>query len=167
MSEDTENVFAYGSNMDLIHLVDWCRLHCKAEVQILDSQVVTLPDYKLVWNYYSKMRQGGAANVEYCRGAEVPGLLLRVTSKSLKYIDHKESHPTVYDRGNKPLELYLSNNKSVKAWVYKVLPHLCRSEVVYPTEDYFNIVLGAAKKHQLPDWHIENSLKVQKSSTLY
>lgn len=161
MSADVENVFAYGSNMDLEHLVEWCRSHCKAEVQILESKVVTLPNHKLVWNYYSKMRKGGAANVEYRDGSQVPGLLLKVTSKSLRYIDHKESHPTIYDRGARPLSVCLSHKATELAWVYKVLPQFCSSEIVLPTPEYLAIVLNAAKRHQLPEWHIEELLKAQ------
>jgi len=153
MAQEFDHVFAYGSNMDLEHLAEWCHAHCKAEAEIFAAQVAILPEHKLIWNYYTKTRKGGAANIVASAGSQLPGLLLKVSKATLGYIDRKEAYPHHYDRALQS-HIVLADRSQLHAWVYQVVPRHRQATSVWPTRAYLNILINAAKKHGLPEWHI-------------
>lgn len=154
MSGNEHWVFAYGSNMNPDDLRGWLVERGYRADGILQVERAVLPGYRLIWNYYSTTRNGGAANIEPWEGRELPGVALRVDSETFKAIDQKEGHPDYYDRGDSPRTVRLHSGQLVKAWVYVAVPSKCRAYPVWPCRAYLSKVIDAARTHGLPDWHI-------------
>jgi hypothetical protein len=147
-------VFAYGSNMDVDDLRGWLAKKGHGADGILRVEPATLARHRLVWNYRSVSRNGGAANVEPCDGRELPGLALSVDPKTLKAIDEKEGHPSYYRRGSSPLSVRLHDSSEIAAWLYIAVQARCNATPVWPRRDYLQLLVDAARKHALPAWHI-------------
>ena len=147
-------VFAYGSNMDVDDLRGWLARKGVEPDGLLRVERAMLAGYRLVWNYRSISRDGGAANVEPCEGRDLPGLTLSVDAKTLKAIDQKEGHPSYYSRGSSPLTVRLQDNGEVAAWLYVAVQARCSVTPVWPRRDYLQLLVDAARKHALPAWHV-------------
>lgn len=157
---DTEPswVFAYGSNMHLADLRRWFRMKGRPEGTIVRVEAAELSGWRLVWNYYSRARVGGAANIEPAAGDAVHGAALLVDDVALEGIDAKEGHPGRYDRGSEPRDIRLRSGARVPAWVYVVRPEFHRSPVVAPTREYLELMIGAGREHGLPDAYLAQLL---------
>src|SRR5262245_18783457 len=118
MIEPLEWTFAYGSNMNVDDLRSWFEKKGHKDARIERYERATLPEYRLVWNYFSHSRKGGAANVERFEGAALPGIALHVNTAGLAAIDRKEGHPKSYSRCDAPVTVQLSDGTSVRAWLY-------------------------------------------------
>jgi gamma-glutamylcyclotransferase (GGCT)/AIG2-like uncharacterized protein YtfP len=139
-------VFAYGSNMDLEELRSW--LSSRAHpAKFLETTRATLKDHQLVWNYYSRSRNAGAANVEPKAGAYVHGLALKVDEPTLLGIDAKEGHPNFYRRNLVTVET--TGAAALKAWVYVVQPAKRSTDPEWPSRSYLGLIIEAAKRHGL------------------
>ena len=147
-------VFAYGSNMDLADLRRWFRDRNRDVNGIHSHQYAVLPGYRLVWNYYSSGRRGGAANIELQAGRELPGVALQVDSTALAAIDAKEGHPSYYNRGDRMMPIRLGDGRVVGAWVYIARPERCSAAPVRPRRDYLGLMIAAAEQYQFPDWYL-------------
>lgn len=147
-------VFAYGSNMDLEDLRRWFgeRGHDANGIQAAECAV--LPGYRLVWNYYSPGRRGGAANIEPQIGHELPGVALKVDAAALGAIDAKEGHPRYYSRGDRKMPIRLRDSGEVEAWVYIALPERCSATPVRPRRNYLGLMIAAAERYHFPDWYL-------------
>lgn len=143
--------FAYGSNMDLEELCAWLRSRQHA-TSVRDPMPAMLLDHRLVWNYYSRNRQGGAANVERYPGSVVHGLLLRIDERTLCGIDAKEGHPCFYER--RPVSVRSRDGRTFDAVCYYALPSRCSDEPVWPTRSYLQVVVAAARKHGLDESYV-------------
>jgi hypothetical protein len=118
-----------------------------------------LPGFRLVWNFYSETRAGGAANVERAGGSTLHGLALLVGPSVFQGIDKKEGYPVVYGRELCAIEL--SNGQSVDAWVYTVQPHRTRDAFVPPTRHYKSLLIVGARAHRLPAFYIDELEGIQ------
>lgn len=147
-------VFAYGSNMDVDDLCRWLgdRGHPAPRVERVEAAV--LSGYRLVWNYRSGARRGGAANVEPAEGVELPGLALEVDPPTLAGIDLKEGHPHRYRRGPRRVPVRLASGEHQRVWLYVVLPEFRQSGFVAPRRAYLELLLRAAERHAFPDWYV-------------
>src|SRR6516162_10127379 len=74
------SVFAYSSNTDLADLRRWFMKHNYDVNGIHSDEYAVLPGHRLVRNYYSTGRRGGAANIEPQADRELPGGALQVDS---------------------------------------------------------------------------------------
>ena len=151
---ELEWVFAYGSNMNLDDLRAWLTQGGHATDGIKSIARAILRDHKLVWNYYSKGRNGGAANVEASPGRVLPGIALQVDSATRAAIDQKEGHPTYYSRGTATYELLTDSGLTIAAWVYVARPERCKATSEWPTREYRELLVVAAIAHALPEAHI-------------
>ena len=143
----TEWVFAYGSNLHTQDLRSWLRHYGYADNGIIQVIPALLKDYELVWNYYSPVRKGGAANVRPAKSSQVLGALLEITPATLPGIDKKEGHPARYCRGEKRVEVYtLDEKNSHYAWVYEVQPDYQTPEPTAPTQAYLDIMLAGIEQ---------------------
>jgi hypothetical protein len=147
-------LFAYGSNMNVEDFREWLTSNGHCADGILRVEPATLPGYRIVWNYYSVSRKGGAANVEPCAGRELPGLALSVNEATLKATDHKEGHPSSYNRGSSRLAVRLYNGETVDAWLYVAVRDRCSATPVLPRREYLQLLVDAARRYSLPPWHI-------------
>ena len=158
----THWVFAYGSNLNLQDLGDWLTAHGYDPRGIQTIVPARLNNYRLIWDYRSPVRQGGAANVAPAPGELVYGGLLRIDSACLKGLDHKEGHPERYNRGTEPIacQRLTDTNSNVYAWVYEVQPAFKQIEFTAPRRVYRDIVVAGAQSLRLPEpWidHLRNT----------
>ena len=70
--------FAYGSNLDEENWQFWCRNKGYDPASIEPLGPAWLPDHELVFHYKSRLRSGGALDVQPRHGTAVPGGLFRV-----------------------------------------------------------------------------------------
>ena len=143
-------VFAYGSNMHLPDLDRWLRERDLDNIGPLRIERARIPDFELVWNYRSSVRQGGAANASPRTGAELRGLALFVDNTLLSAFDEKEGHPTRYDRGAAPVHTeLLGSGAPVVSWLYRVTPAYESTVAVPPRAAYLQLLIEAAEEHDL------------------
>jgi gamma-glutamylcyclotransferase (GGCT)/AIG2-like uncharacterized protein YtfP len=152
-------VFAYGSNMELRDLEHWFVRSAEPWGRLIEATRAHLPDYRLVWNFYSETRKGGAANVEPYPGHTLHGLALLVDEVVFAGIDKKEGYPHVYDRKQSRVEL--ASGARVDAWVYQVKPERTRPDFVAPTRHYRGLLIQGARAHGLPAFYIEELERLQ------
>ena len=146
-------VFAYGSNLDLPDLGRWLSGRGLAHLSLASASVASLPDWRLVWNYRSNVRRGGAANVEPAPGAVVWGAALSVDEALLAAFDVKEGHPRRYRRVLAPIALPAEGGGEGilrQAWVYVVTSAYRSESVIPPTRAYLEIVLRGGRALGLP-----------------
>jgi hypothetical protein len=147
-------VFAYGSNMATDDLTSWMASTGTPTSGLVRIEPATLPDHRLVWNYYSRRRDGGAANVEPCAGRDLPGVALLVDAAVLDAIDQKEGHPRYYSRGPSTLRVRLRRSDEVGAWVYVAVPGRRSPTPVLPRRAYVRLLIAGARQNGLPPSHI-------------
>jgi gamma-glutamylcyclotransferase (GGCT)/AIG2-like uncharacterized protein YtfP len=70
--------FAYGSNLDDENWALWCRNKGFDVGSIEPVGPAWLPDHELVFHYQSRLRSGGALDVQARHGTAIPGALFRV-----------------------------------------------------------------------------------------
>ncbi len=94
--------FAYASNLNRDQMKERCP----------DSKplfTATLPNYKLVFEGWSRQWRGGYANIRLFRGEKVRGAVYEVTEQCLQRLDKFESpykrfKVTVYDEDREAIE---------------------------------------------------------------
>ena len=151
----TINIFAYGSNMHLGDLNRWFREHGYTAPTIHNLIPGVLENHRLVWNYRSKARSAGAANIWPQNNDEVHGVILEVDRTTFAGVDAKEGHPERYSRGEAPEPIRSADGSYLDAWVYRVTTALLRPEPIWPTREYLELILQAARDHSLPAWYQE------------
>ncbi len=151
---NSEWVFAYGSNMHVGNLRGWLAANEHHVDGIRRVEPALLAGYRLVWNFRSISRDGGAANIEPCAGRDLPGLALSIDTKTLLAIDQKEGHPRNYNRSSSRWGIQLRCGKEISAWVYVAVPERCSVKSVPPRRAYLELLLNAAKEHDLPEWYV-------------
>lgn len=151
----SQRVFAYGSNMHLVDLARWMRDRRLGDLGSPSVQRALLPKHRLVWNYYSPPRRGGAANIEPCEDGDLPGVVIDVDARLLAAIDRKEGHPERYSRGERPRPVRLESDVWTEAWVYVVRPPYRKPHPVHPRREYLELMIEGARGHGLPTWHLE------------
>lgn len=152
-------VFVYGSNMHLSDLARWFLRERGQRPNILDQRAALLPSHRLVWNYFSRVRGGGAANIERVTGQvtvdkhQLPGVALFVDEPTRLGLDQKEGYPSRYTR---TLErIVLLGGEEVDAWVYSVKPEHLHPHYVAPTREYVTLMIQGAQAHGLPKEHVQ------------
>ena len=147
--------FAYGSNMDKVDLDKWCKEKGYPRIHIFSIEPAELDGYKLVFNYYSKSRNSGAANIIQFPGDSVYGLLIEIDENDFNTIKHKEGAPHIY--GEISIDVKILNNanivKDVKTFI--VTKKYQTKENQPPIENYLGLIIKNAKEFQFPDDYIE------------
>ena len=146
-------VFAYGSNMHLPHVRSWAeaRQHPRPQLRALGR--AELRGHRLCWNYRSRWRPGGAANVESASKSSVHGVLLEVNPETLAILDQKEGHPIRYRR--QLLSVYTADQRPHQAWVYQVTKPYQEEETVAPSKTYLGLLRKGGLAHHLPHQYLE------------
>ena len=89
-------ILAYGSNLNQHDWGKFCRRH-GYPVDILQfEETVKIPDYKLVFDWYSSSRKGGAANIKRAVGYYVEAVLFSTNDQGIQALRQKEGHPYAY-----------------------------------------------------------------------
>jgi gamma-glutamylcyclotransferase (GGCT)/AIG2-like uncharacterized protein YtfP len=135
--------------MDLEDLRVWFARQGLEPPRISRSVVGVLEDHELVFNYYSRARRAGAANVEPARGREVYGLILWVDALTLAGLDQKEGAPHRYQR--RRASTTSVGGSLVQSWLYSVTPAHRSRELVPPSAEYLRLLTAAAERHAFPE----------------
>jgi cation transport regulator ChaC len=145
-------VFAYGSNMHLGDLERWFARRSLPAPVLHEAVAAVLPGWQLVWNYHSRERRGGAANVEPAPGARLPGVALLPDAATFEGIAQKEGYPKIYERQLVPLDL--TDGRRVEAFVYVVVPARRSPHPEPPAPEYLNLLITGAEAHGLDPAHV-------------
>jgi hypothetical protein len=156
MSQGLEWLFSYGSNLDWNDVVRWLKASGYEEMRPLQTRIGSLPGYRIVWNYRSVARCGGAANIEHADGCVLPGLLFQVEKRLLHALDEKEGK--TYQRWRSGFSVG-EPEEEIFAWVYQVKEEHRHDAFIHPTAAYLKTVLNGARKANLPSWHIEELMR--------
>jgi len=140
--------FAYGSNMDVDDFNKWCRCREKPSPEWKLIEVAWLENYELAFNYYSRSRRGGAANLMEKAGSSVYGLLFKVSDDELGIIAEKEGHPSYYEEVE--VEVRSGKGTPTKAKSYKVIKEREEDQHQLPTEEYMQLIIRNGRKHGFP-----------------
>jgi gamma-glutamylcyclotransferase (GGCT)/AIG2-like uncharacterized protein YtfP len=145
-------VFAYGSNMCLPDLARWLAERGHPQAAPAKTSPGLLLDHRLVWNYRSPVRKGGAANVQRADGEHLPGVVLHVEHALLVALDEKEGHPERYLRTERLVE---TDGEQLHAWVYEVTEEWRNDADIWPRRAYLDVMLRGAADHDLPREHLD------------
>jgi len=138
--------------MHLPDLRGWLKCHHPLVSLPVQFRAAELPGFELVWNYWSPVRQGGAANAQRSEKKRILyGALLQVGSDTLEALDQKEGHPTRYSRLPKPLNCRsLDGQLEVEAWIYQVTDEYRSAQPISPTASYLKLLTEGAEALKLP-----------------
>lgn len=147
-------VFAYGSNM---YTTEVRRAFSERDVageNLVRSEAAVLSGARLSWNFYSRGRRSGAANVIRApRYEQLEGVALLVTSEGLQALDRKEgftrSNPGASAYRRQRRRISLSSGEEVMAWVYKANPRRTKRTTQRPSRGYVELMLRGAAEHHL------------------
>ncbi len=129
--------FAYGSNLDEENWELWCRRKGFDAASIEPVGPAWLPDHELVFHYRSRLRKGGALDIQPRHGTAIPGALFRV--HDWEGLDAKEGVSGGYYRRVKVTAL-TDDGRAHQAITYRV----CDSRVagfVAPGPEYREMVM--------------------------
>jgi hypothetical protein len=138
--------------MDLDDLRRWFAEHERAWAEPERVEAGVLTEHRLTWNYYSRARESGAANVELAAGAVLPGVAMVVGADFLCGLDAKEGHPSRYRRSQRRVEL--TTGVVVESWVYAVEPAHVRPTHTPPSPAYLRLMLRAAQRHGFSEHYV-------------
>jgi len=144
--------FAYGSNMDEKDLKDWCKKENMPFPKWTLLGTACLDGYKLFFNYYSKKRNGGAANIMKYSDSKVYGLLFEMDECDIKTIRKKEGVPNCYEEIT--ITVKHKDRNIVKVKTYKVLKEKEKSGHQKPTKYYMNLILRNARINGFPSEYV-------------
>jgi hypothetical protein len=151
----TEFVFAYGASMNRSDLRSWLEANGYDSSLVVDTTPAALDGYDFVWNYFTRSRGAGTANIEPRENAAIWGVLLEIEPGLLKALDRKEGHPYFYSRGDSKLPVRrTSDGKAVFAWVYMAKPNKGDRRDIWPTREYRTLIAEAAAYWQLPEEYV-------------
>ncbi len=127
--------FAYGSNM--------CSAQMRERIPNAEKiGVGRLTGYALVWDKQSKKDGSAKANIVERKGAEVWGVVYRLSSNDLRRLDGYEGG---YERLNVTILLQDGTPLEVVTYMSKQ-----RQKDILPTREYWQRVVRGAEEHSLP-----------------
>ena len=129
-------ILAYGSNLNQHDWGKFC-MRYGYPVDILQfEETVKIPDYKLVFDWYSSSRKGGAANIKRAVGHYVEAVLFSTNDQGIKALRQKEGHPYAY-RETEVIALK-NDGSEVEAKTY-IVPQSAQRKYERPTREYYDI----------------------------
>ena len=133
------NYFAFGSNMSAKRMHERLGWYPSRSGAILNN-------YEMVFNKHSN--DGGKANIMYCPGNLVEGIIYSVNEEDLLILDKYEGVATdQYKRYD--IKIQDNNKKSIPAVAYKAIN---TGKVSAPTEEYLNYILEG-KEFLSPEYY--------------
>jgi hypothetical protein len=160
--------FAYGSNMDEDDFEKQCNIKQWSKVNFQNTRPAKLPGYKIQFNYFSKGRGGGAANIMESPEDCVYGLLSEIEDSDLETIRKKEGYSEdctkcYYNEICVNVQ-ELRGNIVQFVKTYKVSKSRETPTNQSPTKEYLDLIINNAKKHGFPPEYIEylNQIQIKK-----
>src|ERR1700743_3460889 len=81
--------FAYGSNLNIAAVADWCRQHGHRVPVMKGARSAVLHNYRLCFPIFSEYWGGGTGDIVYDPGKYVAGALFDLSEADLKTLDVK------------------------------------------------------------------------------
>lgn len=131
---ETKIYAAYGSNMNLEQMA----VRCPAS-KVIGNGV--LEDYKLTFRGLYK----GVANIEPCKGKEVPIVLWEITQDCETALDMYEGYPRLYEKREVKVKI---GTKIKKAMAYVMTEEYINKPSV-PTNYYYNVIAKGYQDNEL------------------
>jgi cation transport regulator ChaC len=134
-----ERYFAYGSNMEQVHM----------RRRVPGAQVMgpaKLEGFRLEFSVYSTEWEGGAANLRLDENAHVWGVLWEVPEDERNGLDAYQGHPTFFRREDVVVDL--TAGEPVHAWTHRVAHQ--EGSYVRPTDAYLHHLRSAIRVQGLP-----------------
>ncbi|MFC1916515.1 gamma-glutamylcyclotransferase family protein [Chloroflexota bacterium] len=122
------NYFAYASNLNKKQMLQ----------RVPDSKpmfIATLPNYKLVFDGWTRQWRGGYATIMLARDEKVIGAVYEVSERDLKRLDGYEDCPGNYNRIN--VTVFDEDGNPVKAVSYIKAGRL---EETQPSKEYLAVI---------------------------
>jgi hypothetical protein len=155
--------FAYGSNMNQQDLDNYCKRKGRPLIDLKSKspRVCILEDYRLIFNYYSLSRMGGAANIEPAQGDYVEGVLFNINDIDKQTIDNKEGAPRFYYEITVPV--ILKDGTKVKNVTTYAACENRKTVFTAPTQEYIEVMIEGARAFGLSDLWINRIIKIAKN----
>ena len=151
---------AYGSNLNEEDWATFCKNRGYVSQILQFEDVVKIPDYKLVFDWFSKSRNGGVANIKHSKGHYVDAVLFSVDDEGLEALRAKEGHPFAYLE--KDIFAIKSDGTEVEAKVY-IVPTERSLGYVKPSQEYYQT---CKKGYQAYNLSLENLQKAAGGATV-
>jgi len=146
--------FGYGSNMDETDLKKWCETNKRPYPEWTLLGIACLEDHELSFNYLSRSRNGGAANLMELPGQKVYGLLFEMDKDDdLTTIRKKEGYPDHY--GEILVTVECEGERIGDVTTYKVMKAKEKPGHQKPTAYYMDLILRSARKYRFPAEYIQ------------
>jgi gamma-glutamylcyclotransferase len=141
--------FSYGSNMDLDDLREWCERADRPVVQPRQTAPALLRNYRLCFNYYSRGRGGGAANIIPAPGETVYGLVMDLSPTDFATVSAKEGAPRYYRQVELDVERFDGRLvRGVRG--FQVTDGLQTPDHQPPTAAYLALIVRNARRYGFP-----------------
>jgi gamma-glutamylcyclotransferase (GGCT)/AIG2-like uncharacterized protein YtfP len=150
--------FGYGSNLDWDDWKAWCERMKYPFEGLIEVGPCWLPDYSMKFHYFSRGREGGAADVEEIGcGHAVPGVLFQMDATALEAMDRKEGvNSRSYER--RLVNVCLPDGTLTEALTYCVTSEKKQNRFVHPTEAYIQRIETGLLKRKLPIGELKNAI---------
>lgn len=142
--------FAYGSNLNVRAVTDWCKQHGFRPPNLKAGRAAVLDNYRLCFPIYSPYWGGGVGDIVYDPGKYVMGALFDLTEADLRMLDLKVGRkldPTT----NKEAGLYSQitvpvtpMGKTVPLQAITYTGTSVEKNHIPPTQHYMDIVIQGA-----------------------
>jgi pectate lyase len=141
--------FAYGSNLNIRAVTEWCRHYGHRTPAIKNGRAAVLDNYRLSFPIFSEYWGGGIADIVYDPGKYVSGALFDVSEADLAMLDQKVGRKA--DSSGKELGVYkrievrvapLAKGDPVQALTYQGLS--AERYHIPPTQHYMDLVIQGA-----------------------
>ena len=151
--------FGYGSNLDKDDWTKWCEARGKDPSGLEEIGPAWLDEYQLVFDYYSKSRECGAANlVRVASGmAATPGALFKIDEYTLALLDRKEGVkiPGCYQR--ETVTVYTADGQSHEAVTYI---HIAEEPTFFePSKHYESLIRNGLLRLNMPTTWLDYALR--------
>lgn len=145
--------FGYGSNLDNEDWTIWCEKRGDDPSGLIEIGAAWLDGYQLCFDYYSRSRKGGAANLKKTnrKNTATPGALFEIDDYTLDLLDRKEGVNIEDCYQREIVTVYTQDGSSHQAITYT---HHSSEDVYYePTKNYEALIRNNLERLELPsDW---------------
>ncbi len=151
--------FGYGSNLDKEDWTKWCLQRGYRPEGLKEIGPAWIDGYYLDFDYFSKSRGAGAANLRYLfpGRAATPGALFEIDENTRNALDAKEGHPNPKYYRRIKTTAYTSNGESVEAYTY--IHSAKQTEFHQPTAEYENFIRNGLNRLELPTTWLDAGLR--------
>jgi hypothetical protein len=146
--------FAYGSNLNVKAVADWCRHHGHSPLALRDGKSAVLDNYRMGFPIFSEYWGGGIADIVYDPGKYVMGVLFDLGDSEMALLDRKVGRQL--DLAGREAGIYrraevkvapLGKGQAVKAVTYQGV-NVDRNHIP-PTRNYMDLLIHGACAHRL------------------